>query len=177
MIATNPARMDDYLLNGVPLRWIHFTPPPVVPRFDGLPLTTGEVYRPESWPGPKEFSSKVAKSDFVVVDRLEASFVERAILSAYETGRFVIAPHSTYNEWLIRDGETGRLGGSATCIASIMEDLAQRPETVAALTSGARRWAQANSIRSMVDGFMKGCLLYTSPSPRDGLLSRMPSSA
>ena len=24
---------------------------------------------------------------------------------------------------------------------------------------------------------IKGCLLYTSPSPRDGLLSRMPSSA
>ena len=27
-----------------------------------------------------------------------------------------------------------------------------------------------------VPGF-QGCLLYTSPSPRDGLLSRMPSSA
>ena len=25
--------------------------------------------------------------------------------------------------------------------------------------------------------FIRGCLLYTSPSPRDGLLSRMPSSA
>ena len=25
--------------------------------------------------------------------------------------------------------------------------------------------------------YKKGCLLYTSPSPRDGLLSRMPSSA
>ena len=25
--------------------------------------------------------------------------------------------------------------------------------------------------------WMSGCLLYTSPSPRDGLLSRMPSSA
>ena len=25
--------------------------------------------------------------------------------------------------------------------------------------------------------FARGCLLYTSPSPRDGLLSRMPSSA
>ena len=25
--------------------------------------------------------------------------------------------------------------------------------------------------------FFKACLLYTSPSPRDGLLSRMPSSA
>ena len=26
-------------------------------------------------------------------------------------------------------------------------------------------------------GHLRGCLLYTSPSPRDGLLSRMPSSA
>ena len=26
-------------------------------------------------------------------------------------------------------------------------------------------------------GYIEGCLLYTSPSPRDGLLSRMPSSA
>ena len=26
-------------------------------------------------------------------------------------------------------------------------------------------------------GLVAGCLLYTSPSPRDGLLSRMPSSA
>ena len=26
-------------------------------------------------------------------------------------------------------------------------------------------------------GLHEGCLLYTSPSPRDGLLSRMPSSA
>ena len=36
-------------------------------------------------------------------------------------------------------------------------------------------------IRNSADGnamsFSGGCLLYTSPSPRDGLLSRMPSSA
>ena len=32
--------------------------------------------------------------------------------------------------------------------------------------------------RSIVpSGASTGCLLYTSPSPRDGLLSRMPSSA
>ena len=30
-------------------------------------------------------------------------------------------------------------------------------------------------VRITLDG--KACLLYTSPSPRDGLLSRMPSSA
>ena len=29
----------------------------------------------------------------------------------------------------------------------------------------------------LVDNYSWGCLLYTSPSPRDGLLSRMPSSA
>src|SRR5664279_1514488 len=30
---------------------------------------------------------------------------------------------------------------------------------------------------SMISGSIYICLLYTSPSPRDGLLSRMPSSA
>ena len=34
-----------------------------------------------------------------------------------------------------------------------------------------------NKILSVIYLFSKGCLLYTSPSPRDGLLSRMPSSA
>ena len=31
--------------------------------------------------------------------------------------------------------------------------------------------------REIVQTLLKDCLLYTSPSPRDGLLSRMPSSA
>ena len=34
-------------------------------------------------------------------------------------------------------------------------------------------WEQA----SLVEVHRESCLLYTSPSPRDGLLSRMPSSA
>ena len=35
------------------------------------------------------------------------------------------------------------------------------------------------SVSTDLDGniLLRGCLLYTSPSPRDGLLSRMPSSA
>ena len=32
-------------------------------------------------------------------------------------------------------------------------------------------------IAGVVNAVADGCLLYTSPSPRDGLLSRMPSSA
>ena len=35
----------------------------------------------------------------------------------------------------------------------------------------------ADIIRSSIYIFIIACLLYTSPSPRDGLLSRMPSSA
>ena len=39
--------------------------------------------------------------------------------------------------------------------------------------------AKVNRVRNFAksDIQLKGCLLYTSPSPRDGLLSRMPSSA
>ena len=38
------------------------------------------------------------------------------------------------------------------------------------------RWHDSGDIQS-VKHLLKICLLYTSPSPRDGLLSRMPSSA
>ena len=37
-----------------------------------------------------------------------------------------------------------------------------------------RIWQQ---VEAMAIAYLKSCLLYTSPSPRDGLLSRMPSSA
>ena len=42
-----------------------------------------------------------------------------------------------------------------------------------------RAMARRLGVRRFVDGWLRtyGCLLYTSPSPRDGLLSRMPSSA
>ena len=39
-------------------------------------------------------------------------------------------------------------------------------------------WDYTDAVMSyLLDGERKACLLYTSPSPRDGLLSRMPSSA
>ena len=47
--------------------------------------------------------------------------------------------------------------------------------TVAAACEGAVRGI--NSIALSQYGGNNDCLLYTSPSPRDGLLSRMPSSA
>ena len=35
---------------------------------------------------------------------------------------------------------------------------------------------QGENVQALIDDY-KGCLLYTSPSPRDATLSRMPSSA
>ena len=36
---------------------------------------------------------------------------------------------------------------------------------------------EGTELQKTIRAFDKTCLLYTSPSPRDGLLSRMPSSA
>ena len=38
-------------------------------------------------------------------------------------------------------------------------------------------WACQRDLQNRCFGGVRSCLLYTSPSPRDGLLSRMPSSA
>ena len=37
--------------------------------------------------------------------------------------------------------------------------------------------ADAFALMERFEGYLKDCLLYTSPSPRDATLSRMPSSA
>ena len=38
-------------------------------------------------------------------------------------------------------------------------------------------WLSQRQVKEVDYGTFMTCLLYTSPSPRDGLLSRMPSSA
>ena len=43
--------------------------------------------------------------------------------------------------------------------------------------NGADERIEPASITKIMTGYIAVCLLYTSPSPRDGLLSRMPSSA
>ena len=47
---------------------------------------------------------------------------------------------------------------------------------LSSLTQGAARCLAAGAVKQAIVE-MEACLLYTSPSPRDGLLSRMPSSA
>ena len=45
------------------------------------------------------------------------------------------------------------------------------------ITIKSNRVRSFEELKSIIENDIKTCLLYTSPSPRDGLLSRMPSSA
>ena len=61
-------------------------------------------------------------------------------------------------------------------IGTFEEITASVPEK--SLVYGKRKTGGRNNTGKMTVRYMGGgCLLYTSPSPRDGLLSRMPSSA
>ena len=75
---------------------------------------------------------------------------------------------------------------SARCVADVLWSLATLGELPArmlmpVLTSVAAHLEkgdfQGSHLSTIVWSLAKLCLLYTSPSPRDGLLSRMPSSA
>ena len=71
---------------------------------------------------------------------------------------------------------TEALTGEVRMLEGLVQQLSESIEerlaasTLTADTYEGRRQVQSNTL-------LKTCLLYTSPSPRDGLLSRMPSSA
>ena len=58
-----------------------------------------------------------------------------------------------------------------------MHEFGTTREQLAAIALNARRNAKLNPKAVLQGDLDMDCLLYTSPSPRDGLLSRMPSSA
>ena len=64
-------------------------------------------------------------------------------------------------------------------IRKIIMQLSQTLPSLQQDMSDERRSPITSGIVSLMDmlGLNRSCLLYTSPSPRDGLLSRMPSSA
>ena len=92
-----------------------------------------------------------------------------------------------YNKGHIRWYEGGKLNVSYNCLDRHLEKRGDqtaliwesddpnvdRSYTYKELHAEVSKFANVMKNR----GIVKGCLLYTSPSPRDGLLSRMPSSA
>ena len=70
----------------------------------------------------------------------------------------------------------GALGDERPSKALIMHEDRAIQESIALAMGQERIDATASAFEAEGDQ-LSACLLYTSPSPRDGLLSRMPSSA
>ena len=71
----------------------------------------------------------------------------------------------------------GSAGGSLRLAEDNIDEIVRQmsPREKAMLLVGCESLVSKDSLTVYVPG--AACLLYTSPSPRDGLLSRMPSSA
>ena len=61
----------------------------------------------------------------------------------------------------------------------LLRDLVEEKQALTdeLISSSIGKALQSKGYINQVAVTVSGCLLYTSPSPRDGLLSRMPSSA
>ena len=70
----------------------------------------------------------------------------------------------------------GNGGGSLVRVDPTTGSLRVGPDSAGAVP-GPVCYDKGGSIPTVTDAALILCLLYTSPSPRDGLLSRMPSSA
>ena len=93
----------------------------------------------------------------------------------YYTDNMVIAHWSESNGW--QDAELKAYGqltlDPATMVFHYGQEVFEGMKAYSQPDGGVSLFRpEANAKR-----FAKSCLLYTSPSPRDGLLSRMPSSA
>ena len=69
----------------------------------------------------------------------------------------------------------------AIAMASFVAILAEGPDptlvVAGRMTNGVNKFVLLAIPFFILSGHLMGCLLYTSPSPRDATLSRMPSSA
>ena len=70
----------------------------------------------------------------------------------------------------------GAIQGSATTLANADVDKSASGDTLIVFDKSATQFKRV-SASGLGGGKFLGCLLYTSPSPRDATLSRMPSSA
>ena len=76
----------------------------------------------------------------------------------------------------IKDGETHAImGPNGSGKSTLAYSIAGHPKYD--VTGGSVTLDGEDVLAMSVDERARACLLYTSPSPRDGLLSRMPSSA
>ena len=96
-----------------------------------------------------------------------------------------VTPRQPYGQSLLDPAAPTRVFGSTGQREVTVVKRGKDQSVVEALISGGGSnwsWSSVEQLGQAVDELVRGpnsqsCLLYTSPSPRDGLLSRMPSSA
>ena len=93
---------------------------------------------------------------------------------------------SLRKHWNVDFDDAGAIGrryrrqdeiGTPFCITIDFESLDDQAVTIRERDSMAQSRIAIDQVQNYLAPKLLGCLLYTSPSPRDGLLSRMPSSA
>ena len=107
-------------------------------------------------------------------DDVQARFVERRLGATVPFG-LTVSPLADEERDLL-EIDTGGVRVDAVAEGS-PADVAGITPGDALLTIGNKPVDSAAELSEVADELSSDCLLYTSPSPRDGLLSRMPSSA
>ena len=139
----------------------------------GLPLACKDLFDIEGMPstyGFPNFKNNIAKKNSLIVDRLKNNGA--IIIGKTNTAELGVGGHTTNrlfgptsNPYDLNKSAAGSSGGASSAVAAELLPFADGTDMMGSCRAPA---AFAN---------IYGCLLYTSPSPRDLSTSRMPSSA
>ena len=152
-----------------------------------------EVYAPAEWvPSPVEgLENRIGFNGVVAPDR--ETFVGRDVAHLFRQGSAIPVRYLPLAALLADPALTASTTagppsqfGAETVSETVEPGLLERvlplleafeTDLLWAQSRGSQELFHSNSIGWLLRQHPQACLLYTSPSPRDGLLSRMPSSA
>ena len=124
----------------------------------------------------KDYSKEQLEKIFTSTDKImQLDSLQRREICKGKTLGYLFYEPSTRTR-LSFDSAMASIGGSSLGISNISSSSTQKGESLADTVKVMSIYSDVLVLRHTLDG-SSSCLLYTSPSPRDGLLSRMPSSA
>ena len=100
-----------------------------------------------------------------------------AIMEEYETGKNAYDDGHTIRATVIGQSEIDKKGRVVNVKNQSTTSIPEKGDIIIGTVEAVMGSMIAVMINYINSKPVKACLLYTSPSPRDGLLSRMPSSA
>ena len=144
-------------------------------------LCLGKPYKAKDWKSESQYEANCRQSSLwrklkeaLFAIALELEFTKDEILTLYLNRVFLGAGSRGFQAASQRyfDKPASDLNPAES---AMLAGLLVAPSRYAPTNNLSKSQNRANIILNLME--QQGCLLYTSPSPRDGLLSRMPSSA